>query len=210
MVFEKVTLNGNYVRLEPLTLKHKEGLSKAIADGQLWKLFFTFIPSLDEVDDYIFNAKIQHDAGDGLTFAIIDQATNQVAGSTRFAKASIKDGRVAIGYTFLGKSFQRTKINTEAKLLMLKHAFEKLDLNRVEFATDYLNTTSRNALLRLGAKQEGIIRNHMIMPDGRVRDTVMFSIIKNEWLGVQQHLKFKIAKKVNTTLVNKKIEMSPS
>ena len=101
--------------------------------------------------------------------------------------------RIEMGFTFLGKSWQRTAINTEAKLLMLTYAFEVLKLNRVEFLTDYLNQKSRRAILRLGAKEEGILRNHIVMPDGRVRDSVLFSIIENEWCGIKQHLKYKLA-----------------
>ena len=107
-------------------------------------------------------------------------------------KANLTHKKVEIGFTFLGKSWQRTRINTEAKLLMLTHAFETLNLNRVEMITDYLNTRSREAILRLGAKQEGILRNHMIMPDGRVRDSVLYRIIKNEWPGIKSHLSFKL------------------
>lgn len=192
-MFEKVILKGTHVRLEPLSESHKEGLCQAISDGELWKLFVTFVPHLDDVESFVNDAYLAHQAGDGLAFAIIDETTNKVAGSTRFMKASLRNNRVEIGSTFLGKSFQKTKINTEAKLLMLAHAFEVLNLNRVEFLTDYLNTASRNAILRLGAKQEGILRNHMVMPNGRVRDSVLFSIIKNEWPSIKQNLEYKLA-----------------
>jgi RimJ/RimL family protein N-acetyltransferase len=107
-------------------------------------------------------------------------------------KADLPNKRVEIGATFLAKSFQRTRVNTEAKLLMLTHAFEMLELNRVEFITNYLNTSSRNAILRLGAKEEGIMRNHMVMPDGCIRDSVLFSIIKHEWPGVKQNLLYRL------------------
>ncbi|ARU58897.1 MAG: GNAT family N-acetyltransferase [Pseudomonadales bacterium] len=107
-------------------------------------------------------------------------------------KANLPNKRVEIGYTFIAKSYQKTKINTEAKLLMLEHAFEVISLNRVELLTDHLNTTSRNAIMRLGAKEEGILRSHMVMPDGRVRDTVIFSITNHEWPGIKQHLTFKL------------------
>ena len=192
MKFEEVTLEGRYVRLEPLSAEHEKGLCQAISDGALWNLFVTLVPHVDDIDKFLFNAYSTHESGDGLAFATIDKATNQIAGSTRFMKANLANKRVEIGFTFLGKSFQKTRINTEAKLLMLTHAFETLNLNRVEFLTDYLNNTSRNAILRLGAKEEGILRNHMIMPDGRVRDSVLFSIIKNEWAGVKQNLMYKL------------------
>ncbi len=172
MIFEPVVLRGKHVRLEPLSEKHKDGLCRAISDGELWNLFVTLVPHVNDIDGFFQNAFTAHESGDGLAFATIDEATNKVAGSTRFMKAHLPYKRVEIGFTFLGKSFQRTKINTEAKLLMLTHAFEALSLNRVELLTDYLNTKSRNAILRLGAKQEGVLRNHMVMPDGRVRDSV--------------------------------------
>jgi N-acetyltransferase len=132
------------------------------------------------------------DNNEGLAFAIIDKGTHKIAGSTRFMKANLPNKRAEIGFTFLGKSWQKTRINTEAKLLMLSHAFETMGLNRIELLTDYLNTRSRNAILRLGAKEEGILRNHMVMPDGRVRDSVIYSIINHEWAGVKQHLNFKL------------------
>ena len=193
MKFNRVPLQGNYVRLEPLSEMHTQGLCEAIADGELWKLFVTLVPHPSRIEEFVNNAYAAHQLGDGLTFATIDLATNKVAGSTRFMKANMPNKRVEIGFTFLGKSFQKTPINTEAKLLMLTHAFETLSVNRVEFLTDYLNNPSRNAILRLGAKEEGVLRNHMIMPDGRVRDSVIFSLIKNEWAGAKQNIESKLA-----------------
>jgi|SRR3990167_3679544 len=193
MIFEKVTLDGKHVRLEPLSEVHREGLCQAISDGELWNLFVTLVPHVNGIDEFVNNAYFAHKSGDGLAFATINKTTDKVVGSTRFMKANISNKRVEIGFTFLAKSFQKTKINTESKLLLLTHAFETLDLNRVELLTDYLNSNSRNAILRLGAKQEGILRNHMVMSDGRVRDSVLFSIIKNEWCGVKQNLVYKLA-----------------
>ena len=192
MKIESITLEGKFVRLEPLSLDHKDGLCKAIYDGELWKLYVTLVPHPDNINDFITNAQKANESGDGLTFATIDKKTKQIAGSTRFMKANLPYKRVEIGYTFLGESWQKTRINTEAKLLMLTHAFESLGLNRVEFLTDYLNNTSRQAILRLGAKEEGILRNHMVMPGGRVRDSVLYSIIENEWPGIKQHLSNKL------------------
>ena len=191
-VFEKVTLEGTHVRLEPLCESHREAMSEAILDGELWKLFVTFVPHPEQLDSFFSFADQCHQQGDGLAFATIDKHTGKVAGSTRFMKANLPHQRVEIGFTFLAKSYQKTLINTEAKLLMLSHAFEVLKMNRVEFLTDYFNHTSRNAILRLGAKQEGIMRNHTVMPNGRIRDTVMFSIIANEWPGVKENLLFKL------------------
>jgi RimJ/RimL family protein N-acetyltransferase len=193
MRFEPVVLEGKYVRLEPLSSAHRQGLCEAISDGELWNLHVTLVPHPSEVDAFLNNAREAYEAGDGLAFATIDRVANKVAGSTCFMKANLPNRRVEIGFTFLGGSWQRTSFNTEAKLLMLTHAFETLGMNRVEFLTDYLNERSRRAILRLGAKEEGILRNHMVMPNGRVRDSVLYSIISNEWPGVKQHLSFKLS-----------------
>lgn len=194
MSFQPTPLEGTRVRLEPLARHHLQDLCSAIADGELWKLHLTLVPHPSAIEPFFDLADAAFHNGDGITFAIIDKQRNKVAGSTRFMKANLVYKRVEIGYTFLGKSWQRTCVNTEAKLLMLKHAFEQMDVNRVELLTDYLNTQSRNAISRLGAKEEGILRSHMVMPDGRVRDSVIYSIIKNEWPGVKQHLEFILQK----------------
>jgi RimJ/RimL family protein N-acetyltransferase len=195
VILDKVTLEGKRVRLEPLAEKHHDGLCKAINDGELWKLFVTLVPPVEGIPSFIKQAEKDHQAGLGLAFAIIDKQTNQIAGSTRLMKASWPNKRIEIGYTFLGQSWHRTGVNIETKLLMLTYVFEELDLNRVELLTDYFNKSSRNAILGLGAKEEGILRNHMVMPDGRVRDSVIYSIIKNEWLGVKQHLNNRLMQK---------------
>ena len=196
MSFDKVTLEGSHVRLEPLSEHHRSELIEAIADGELWNLFVTLVPRIEGIDEFIENAINAQLSADGLAFATIDKVSNRVVGSTRFMKASLPNRRVEIGFTFIAKSFQKTQINTEAKLLMLAHAFETLKLNRVEFLTDYLNSASRNAIVRLGAKEEGILRNHMVMPDGRVRDSVLFSITNNEWPGIKQNLSYKLENKI--------------
>jgi N-acetyltransferase len=192
MQLEKVILEGRYVRLEPISESHRGELIEAVSDGELWQLFVTLVPRVEGIDQFIENAISAHDTADGLAFATIDKASGRVVGSTRFMKANLANKRLEIGFTFIAKSYQKTMINTEAKLLMLTHAFENMGLNRVEFITDYLNHTSRNAILRLGAKEEGIMRNHMIMPDGRVRDSVLFSIINHEWAGIKQNLSYKL------------------
>ena len=193
MVIESVTLEGNFVRLEPLSKEHREGLCRAILDGELWKLLVASVPHPDNVDEFLNDAHNLYKSGVGLAFAVVDKQANRVAGSTRFMRADVRNKRIEIGFTFLGKTWQRTHINTEAKLLMFSHAFEKMGLNRGEFRADYLNGASRRALLRLGAKEEGILRNHMVMPNGRVRDSVVYSVIRNEWPGVKQHLHSKLA-----------------
>lgn len=185
---EPVTLESDHVRLEPLNLSHKEGLCAAIADGELWKLIVTLVPHPDDIDRFIDQALELQAAGDGLTFATIERETGEVAGSTRFMHTVHEHRRTEIGFTFLGKRWQRTPINTEAKLLMLTHAFEDLKMNRVEFLTDVLNEVSRTAIARLGATEEGILRSQMIMRGGRVRDSYVFSIIKSEWPKIKSRL----------------------
>lgn len=192
MKFTPLILEGKFVRLEPLSIHHKQGLCDAIRDGELWNLFVTIVPHPDAIDAFFANAQTTLENNEGMAFVTIDKATNKIAGSTRFMKSNLPNKRTEIGFSFLGKSWQKTHINTESKLLMLTHAFETMGLNRVEFLTDYLNTTSRNAILRLGAKEEGILRNHMVMADGRVRDSVIYSIINSEWAGIKQHLNFKL------------------
>jgi RimJ/RimL family protein N-acetyltransferase len=167
-------------------------LCAAISDGELWKLHVTIVPHPDAIDDFLANAQASYAAGEGIVYTTIDRSSGKVVGSTRFMKSSPGDKRVEIGFTFLAQSFQRTKINTEAKLLMLEYAFDTMQLNRVELLTDYLNSRSRNAILRIGAKEEGVLRSHKIMPNGRVRDSVIFSIIQNEWPGIKQHLQAKL------------------
>jgi len=193
VTFEPVTLEGRLVRLEPLSKSHREGLCAAIRDGELWKLRVTLVPHPDDIDAFLDNAERAHAAGDGLAFATVDRATNRIAGSTRFMESDAANRRVEIGFTFLGASWQRTGANREAKLLMLAHAFETLGLNRVELLTDVLNDRSRGAILGIGAKEEGILRSHMVMRDGRVRDSVMYSIIKSEWPGAKQRLEHRLA-----------------
>ena len=201
MKFEKVTLEGNNVRLEPLGLHHKEGLITAFSDGELWNIMYTFVPRVEDVDYFILEAERQWEKGSALAYAIVDKATGNVAGTSRFKNTCWANRRVEVGYTFLGQSYQRTAINTETRLLMFSHAFESLEFIRVGFFIDYLNHNSRSAMLRLGAKEEGILRNHMIMPDGRTRDSVVFSIIQNEWQGVKQNLNYKLAQHRNSAQV---------
>jgi N-acetyltransferase len=193
MTFNKCILEGHYVRLEPLSMAHKDGLCDAVADGELWDLFVTKVPRIEAMDEFIANACADFENGEGMAFATINKESGKVVGSTRFMRPSLINKRVEIGFTFLAASAQRSHVNTEAKMLMLEHAFEAMDLNRVEFLTDYLNHRSRDAILRIGAKQEGILRNHVVMSNGRVRDSVIFSIIKTEWPGVKQHLSAKLS-----------------
>jgi N-acetyltransferase len=189
-----VTLAGKHVRLEPLTTAHEESLISAASDGELWNSSVTLIPDHATINSYIQEVLQAQSEGDALPFVIIQRAPDKVVGTTRFYKIKQKDRGVAIGYTWLAASVQRTAVNSEAKLLMLSHAFENWRCIRVEFETDVLNQQSRSALLRLGAKQEGILRNHMIMPSGRIRDSVVFSIIAEEWPEVRARLNAKLSR----------------
>ncbi len=191
--FDAIPLEGAHVRLEPVGAQHREGLCDAVRDGSLWTLFYTMVPHPDEMTAFLDDAAEAHAAGDGLTFATIERKSGAVVGSTRFLHSNLGYRRTEIGFTFLAERFQRTPINTEAKLLMLTHAFDAMELNRVEFLTDYLNTNSRRAILRLGAKEEGVLRSHVVMTDGRVRDSVIFSILRHEWPGVRQNLEMRLA-----------------
>ena len=171
MTIEKTILQGYKVRLEPLAEYHLPGLAGAIEDGALWELPVTVVPHPKDLPQFYNFAESQFQAGRELAFATIDQATGTVVGSTRYRGIEVAHKRLEIGFTFIAQSWQRTHINTEAKYLMLRHAFEQLKFNRVELLTDLLNERSRAAITRLGAKVEGILRSHMVMRDGRVRDS---------------------------------------
>lgn len=192
MRIEKTTLEGERVRLEPLAVHHRLGLSLAIQDGDLWELPTTVVPRPEELGEFFVAADEAFSAQRELAFATIDKSSGTIAGSTRFRCIEMVHKRVEIGFTFLGRSWQRTYVNTETKYLMMRHAFETWGFNRVELLTDVLNTASRDAIARLGAKQEGIVRSHMVMRDGRVRDSVLFSIIRTEWPDVKQDLELKM------------------
>ena len=195
---EPVVLEGKHVRLEPLTLAHAEDLARAAADGELWNSDVTIIPKPDGMKSYIEAALKGFTLGFELPFAIVRKtgSATQVVGTTRFYEIFPSDRKAAIGYTWLAKSAQRTPVNTEAKLLLLTHAFETWKCVRVELITDVRNDQSRTAILRLGAKQEGILRQHLILPSGRVRDSVIFSIIDTEWPEVKQRLVSKLHRTV--------------
>lgn len=193
MKIDKVALVGRHVRLEPLVASHLPGLALAIEDGRLWELPFTFVPPPAEVAGLLANAEAAFAAGRELAFATVDAATGRVVGSTRFRNIEAAHRRVEIGFTFLAASAQRTAINTEAKCLMLTHAFEVWGCNRVELLTDERNTRSRQAIARLGAVQEGLLRSHMVMRDGFVRNSVIYSITAAEWPQVKAGLEAKMA-----------------
>jgi RimJ/RimL family protein N-acetyltransferase len=192
MNISPVVIEGQHVRLEPLKHAHERPLVAASGDGELWNSDFTIVPSSRTINSYVEEALVGLERGDSLPFAIVNKATDVVVGTTRFYEIVPADRRVAIGYTWLARSAQRTPVNTETKLLLLRHAFEYWNCVRVEFITDVLNQQSRDAILRLGAKQEGILRNHLIMPSGRIRDSVFFSVIAEEWPDVKANLETKL------------------
>lgn len=184
-----VVLRGNHVELHPLSYVHAHDLSSAIAVDELWKLDVSDLPAPDGMKAYITEALMAQSAGKALPFALIDRSTGLAVGSTRFGNFEPAHRRVEIGWTWLGTPWQRSAFNTEAKLLLLTHAFDTLALNRVEFKTNFLNERSRKAILRLGAREEGVMRAHMVTRDGRVRDSVYYSIIAEEWPGVRERLR---------------------
>lgn len=182
------TLSHSQVTLRPLTAADAPALVDAAADGELWSLRFTVVPSAATVDSYIARALEGEAQGSVMPFAVTLTATGQVIGSTRFWKFDPAHRKLEIGHTWYARSFQRTAVNTVCKWLLLRHAFESLTCVRVQFTTDELNERSRAAILRLGAKQEGIVRHERIMPDGRKRNSVRFSIIDDEWPQVKADL----------------------
>lgn len=181
MKLEPILLDGRYVRLEPMTMLHVDALWAAGSDESLWKLIPTNITSRADMEKYVRTAQAERDGGTALPFVTIDKVKDSIVGSTRFGNIDVNNRKAEIGWTWINPKWHRTHVNTEAKLLMLTHAFEIWKCIRVEFKTDELNQQSRNAILRLGAVQEGIFRHHMITESGRFRDSVYFSIIDSEW-----------------------------
>ena len=197
MAVEPVTLRGQYVRLEPMKMEHFDPLWSIGQDPELWKLAPYHIDSGEKMRTYIHAALDGQELGVALPFVTIWQATGEIVGSTRFGNIDAPNHRVEIGWTWIGQPWRRTPVNTEAKFLMLQHAFETWHCIRVELKTDVLNERSRAAILRLGAKQEGIFRHHLITESGRLRDTVYFSIINDEWPEVKARLQGTLAKPFN-------------
>jgi RimJ/RimL family protein N-acetyltransferase len=188
-----VTLQGAQVRLLPLTLGHLDALCVVGLDPELWRLIPSKAETPEEMRAYLETALDEQRRGVSLPFVTALKGSGQVVGSSRYMNVDVENRRLEIGCTWIGKPWQRSAVNTEAKLLMLKHAFEVLGCVRVELKTDFLNQQSRNAILRLGAKQEGIFRRHVLTWTGRMRDTVYFSILDDEWPGVRAGLEAKLA-----------------
>jgi len=187
---EPVTLKGRRATLEPLAREHEEGLRRAAADGELWRLWYTSIASPEQMGEYVAAALDMRERLGAMPFVVRDNASGDIAGCTRYFNVDAANRRLEIGHTWYAKRAQRTAINTECKLLLLTHAFEQLGCIAVEFRTHWFNQPSREAIARLGAKQDGVLRNHQLMPDGAKRDTVVFSIIDGEWPAVKRHLNY--------------------
>ena len=180
-----ITMEHSHIVLRPPASDDLDGLCAAAADGEIWKNPFTSFPSIEEMSIYLQNL-IKHD-NTSLPFIIVDKHLKIIVGTTRFFNIDQQNYRVEIGHTWIAESYRRSSVNTEAKFLMLQYAFEKLNCIAVEIRTDVLNQVSRKAIERIGGKQDGILRNHKIMRNGRIRDTVCYSIIKEEWQEVKEN-----------------------
>ncbi|WP_420442314.1 GNAT family N-acetyltransferase [Candidatus Palauibacter sp.] len=189
---QPVTLEGHGVRLEPMGLEHADALAEAAADGELWNLFFTFVPAPDEVKAYIETALDGRTAGHMLPWVVRLLETGAIIGSTRYHDILPHVDRVEIGYTWYGASHQRTHVNTACKLLLMTHAFETVGCGVVGLRTDGLNLRSQRAIEALGAKKDGVLRNHSLRRDGSVRDDAMYSVLLHEWPGIKRHLETRL------------------
>ena len=187
---EPVTLRGAHASVEPLAAAHADGIRAAAADGELWRLWYTSVPAPETTAQWLASALDVRERLGAMPFVVRDNASGAIVGSTRYFNVDAANRRLEIGHTWYAKRAQRTAINTDCKLLLLTHAFETLECIAVEFRTHWFNEASRAAIARLGAKQDGVLRNHQLLPDGSRRDTVVFSIIDGEWPAVKAHLRF--------------------
>ena len=185
---DQIYLQKNNICLMPLSFEHESGLTEAVKDGDLWKLRITTIPHYSEVYQYIETALIQKNEGSRIPFVVMNLDTGKVLGTTSFHDVIPQVKRYEIGYTWYAQSVQRTNVNTICKLLLLEYAFEQLAAETLGFRTDIFNFKSQRAIERLGAKKDGVIRGHALRKDGTIRDTVMYSIVKGEWMNVKAHL----------------------
>lgn len=193
MKIEPVILEGESVRLEPISMNHFDDLAKVAFDEDIWKWMLGKVLNEKDLENYIREAAKGAKTGIYLAFATIEKSSGKAVGSTRFGSFAAEYRRVEIGWTWIGRDWQRTRINTQAKYLMLKHAFETWNCLRVYLQTDALNERSQKAILRLGAKKEGVMRKDKITDDGRVRDSIMFSILDEEWVEVKKNLEAKLS-----------------
>jgi N-acetyltransferase len=194
LTIEPTTLVGQYIVLRPPSIEDIDGLSNAARDGEVWRNSFAQFPNTNEISKYLQEMFDLSSKGIILPFVTVHKTSNTIVGTTRYLNIDYENHRLEIGHTWIAKSWRRTYVKTEAKFLMLQYAFEKLTCIAVEIRTDVLNTVSRQAIQRLGAKQDGILRHHKIMRDGRIRDTVCYSIIKSEWEQVKENLMKKLMK----------------
>ncbi len=190
---EQPVLEGSHVVLRAMVREDGPAIVNAASDGKLWELFYTVVPGPDSIEAYLDRAEREQGWGRIMPFVVIDKASGQLVGATRYMRMNAPHRRLEIGTTFYASRAQRTPINSEAKLLLLTHAFEAMECVCVQFRTDHFNFASQRAIERLGAKRDGVIRNHQIL-DGRVRDTVLYSILSNEWEGVKRNLQMKLAR----------------
>jgi RimJ/RimL family protein N-acetyltransferase len=191
---QPTTLESHGIRLEPLTTDHESALREAATDGQLWELWFTAVPEPDQVSTYIATALEGQNVGHMLPWAVRELTNGKIVGSTRYHDVIAAVDRVEIGYTWYAKSWQRTHVNTTCKLLLFQHAFEDVGCKVVGLRTDNFNFASQRAIERLGARKDGVIRHHQARRDGTVRDSVMYSVLAQEWPDVKRHLLLKLAR----------------
>ena len=189
---EPITLTGTHASIEPLGREHEEALQRAVADGELWRLWYTTVPPPEKMGQYIAFALDMRERLDAMPFVIREKSSGEIVGCTRYFNVDATNRHLEIGHTWYSKRVQRGPINTECKLMLLTHAFEKLQCIAVEFRTHWFNHASRTAIERLGAKQDGVLRNHQVLADGSMRDTVVFSIIDGEWPAVKRHLRYQL------------------
>jgi RimJ/RimL family protein N-acetyltransferase len=189
---EPVTLIGEHASIEPLGREHEQALARAAADGELWRLWYTTVAPPGKMGQYIDTALDMRERLDAMPFVVREKTSGDIVGCTRYFNVDATNRRLEIGHTWYAKRVQRGPVNTECKLLLLTHAFEKLQCIAVEFRTHWFNHASRTAIARLGAKQDGVLRNHQVSTDGSMRDTVVFSIIDGEWPAVKRHLRYQL------------------
>ncbi len=189
---EPITLTGEHASIEPLGREHEQALSRAAADGELWRLWYTTVAPPEKMAEYIATALDMRERLGAMPFVVREKPSGDIVGCTRYFNVDAANRRLEIGHTWYSRRVQRGPINTECKLLLLTHAFEKLQCIAVEFRTHWFNHASRTAIARLGAKQDGVLRNHQLSADGSKRDTVVFSIIDGEWPAVKQHLRYQL------------------
>ncbi len=192
MQLEEREFEGRHVTLIPMRCEHTESLMKAAADGELWNLWYTIVPKPEETHSYVLDTLKEREVGNALPFVVYHKPSQSIIGATGFCDMDWKHHRFELGFSWYAKRFQQTSVNTECKYLLLKYAFEELQAISVWFQTHWHNHTSRKAIERLGAKQDGVLRNHQKMPQGGYRDSVIYSIIESEWPTVKTHLEHKL------------------